>query len=254
MHRVSRTLFAGWALLLESSLVAAASLPPQTAAQLVRDAEAIVVGTVVDVSEAPTKDKSAAFTYVTIDVEQVVKGSTGAKLVTLEFLGGTVEDREIVLAGRPEFTLGEKYVFFVARNGRAGCPVLGWSQGLLRVVPRPEGKGETLTDHAGRPLLGLVDGDWHRGPGRIDASGRYFETPDKAPQVIAEDGVRIGFGSQASPAAPSLPSAALLRDLAALLRTEARSSGFVAGRELPSFDRTEVPDTYPPARWSGKDE
>lgn len=254
MLRTSRILFAGCALFAVGSVATAASLPSQTAAQLVRDAEAIVVGTVVDVTEAPTKDKSAAFTYVTIDVEQVLKGSTAAKLVTLEFLGGTVEDREIVLAGRPEFSLGEKYVFFVAKNGRAGCPVLGWSQGLLRVVPRPEGKGETLTDHAGRPLLGLANGEWHRGQGRIDANGRYFETTDKAPQVVAEDGVRIGRGSSPVPASPSLPSTALLRSLADLLRAEARSSGFVAGRELPSFDRTDVPDTYPPARWSGKNE
>lgn len=250
MHRAARALTVGWVVGFWEVAAGAASLPSLGAAELVRRAETIVVGTVAEVQVAPTKDHSAAFTYVTVEVAETLKGSVGEKLVTLEFLGGLVDDHELVLAGRPEFLVGEKYVFFVARNGRAGCPVLGWSQGLLRVVPHPSGKGETLTDHDGRPLLRLTGGDWQRGPGRIDLAGRVFATPGAAPRVVSEQGIRIGAPEVAASLPPSPPAEVLLRGLASLVTAEARQPGFIAGRELVSFDVTDVPETYPPARWS----
>src|SRR5918998_2559927 len=57
-------------------------------AEQVDRAELIFVGTVVGIESVPVKDGSFAFTYVTFDVQETLKGAAAGPTLTLRFAGG----------------------------------------------------------------------------------------------------------------------------------------------------------------------
>lgn len=104
-----------------------------TFAQLVKSAQHIFVGHVVAVESfrADRRGEARIRTRVTFSIDQQLRGS--GVVTVLEFLGGTVGDLTLEVADMPRFSVGERYVVFALDGDRWVNPVVGFTQGLLRV-------------------------------------------------------------------------------------------------------------------------
>jgi hypothetical protein len=126
-----------------------------TFAQLVKTAPRIFVGNVVAVESfrADWRGNARIRTRVTFSVDETLRGS--GVVTVLEFLGGTVGDLTLDVAHVPQFSVGERYVVFAHDGDRWVNPVVGFTQGLLRVSrDARDGTARVLTD--GRAPLASV--------------------------------------------------------------------------------------------------
>ena len=107
---------------------------PPTFDTLVSRAGTIFVGEVMDVRGEweSTPEGRSIITLVTFRVSDVWKGTVGP-VTQLEFLGGTIGDVSMVVAGMPRFTLGQRDVLFVGTIARAISPLVGFMHGRMRV-------------------------------------------------------------------------------------------------------------------------
>lgn len=81
-------------------------------------AELIVVGTVNNVEarwDNPTS-KSMINSYVSLSIEELIKGSPPDKDITITVAGGTVDGISAVIEGMPGFFKGEKVLVFLIRD------------------------------------------------------------------------------------------------------------------------------------------
>ena len=146
-------LFCTW-----SSAVYATSAVEVTFTDLVAQADVIAVGTVTEIREQWDAEKKAPLTLVTFSNLTTVKGSPGSSF-TLEFLGGKMPNGLVmVVAGVPQFTVGERAVVFSAGNHRDFCPLVGIWQGLLRVAADPQQGVETVSDSLRVPIMKIQEG------------------------------------------------------------------------------------------------
>ncbi len=120
---------------------------------LVARAESIFKGTVVAQESLWTGEGPGRriVTRVTFQVLETLKG-TAASAQTLEFLGGTVDDRTLLVPGIPTFALGDTAVLFVVGNGEQFCPLVGAHQGHFRVRRDAATAREHIFSHDGRPV------------------------------------------------------------------------------------------------------
>src|SRR6185295_19617961 len=123
-------------LCLAGALAATASatvLVPADVGELARDAVAIVRGRVVALNARWTDDHRSIDTIVTLDVERYLKGSFGP---TLQFRvpGGELGRFRSIVVGAPELRTDERVIVFLGANGPMVPFVLGFNQGLYRVV------------------------------------------------------------------------------------------------------------------------
>jgi hypothetical protein len=147
------TLFCTW-----SSAVYATSAVEVTFTDLVTQADVIAVGTVTEIREQWDTEKKTPLTLVTFSNLTTVKGSPGSSF-TLEFLGGKMPNGLVmVVAGVPQFTVGERAVVFSAGNHRDFCPLVGIWQGLLRVAADPQQGVETVSDSLRVPIMKIQEG------------------------------------------------------------------------------------------------
>lgn len=126
----------------------------------------IFVGTVRAVESRRNPAAPRYFeTLVRFAVDEVVAGDAEAE-ITLRFAGGTIGDERQSIDGMPEFRVGERYVVLADRDDDSPLvsPLVGFNQGLYRVVPAPGAPSETaaararllVRDRAGRPLAGTT--------------------------------------------------------------------------------------------------
>lgn len=111
-----------------------------------RLAERVVRAKVVSVRSDWNVDRSFIFTYVSLGVQQDYKGS-GPSVLEVRVPGGEVAGRSISAEGMPQFRLGDEVVVFLTRWDDGTVKVLGYFQGLSRIVPSPQGpvlRGGTL--------------------------------------------------------------------------------------------------------------
>jgi hypothetical protein len=132
-----------------ASLARALSLAEITqAAQIIAE---VTVQNVQPYWAAPAGRK-AIRTRVSFQVLQSVKGNPGSSF-TLDFLGGEVDGQGLKVPDVPQFAPGERYILFCAAPGKAlVCPVLGLTQGALRVLHDNEGDVDRVFRHWGQPV------------------------------------------------------------------------------------------------------
>ena len=153
------------ALTLAATAARATTVEPMTFSEIVDGAEVIAVGAVTAIADTWDAEREIPFTEVTFSVLEVLKGEVGGAELTLQFLGGPVpEGSTLVVAGMPQFAVGDRAVLFAAANGLQACPLVGWWQGLYRLFYDAGQDAFTVADHAGRPVIG-IDG----GLGRMEA-------------------------------------------------------------------------------------
>jgi hypothetical protein len=117
----------------DATVVVAADL-----GELSRDARAIAVGRVVAVDGRWTDDRRTIETIVTLDVDRYLKGSLGA---TLQFRvpGGALGRYRTIVVGAPGFVVDQRVVVFLGATGPMIPYVLGFNQGVYRIVASDAG-------------------------------------------------------------------------------------------------------------------
>lgn len=113
--------------------LSATSYPPISFDELVTYADVIFVGEVVDVRPytLSTRDGDIIKTRVVFRVADPLHGTASA-LESFDFLGGEIDGVVMRVAEMPRFTIGDRRVVF-ARRSRSINPIVGFTQGLMRV-------------------------------------------------------------------------------------------------------------------------
>ncbi len=83
---------------------------------LLRSSVAVVVGTVTGIESAVAEPDGPIYTYVTVQVDRVIKGALGTGPLVLRESGGTFGGRREWTFGAPEFWVGERSLLFLSRN------------------------------------------------------------------------------------------------------------------------------------------
>lgn len=147
-----RLILAAVAVVLCSGIAArATSYEPVTFDQLIAGADVIFIGQVVDVRPFALQSPAGTVikTRVTFRVDDALWG-TSSVVELFEFLGGEFDGIGMNVAEMPTFAVGDRRVVF-ARRERSINPIVGFSQGLLRVV-RDAGGVERVFTAEGTPL------------------------------------------------------------------------------------------------------
>ena len=193
------------ALVLGASAAQATTVLRVTFSQVVDGADIIAVGTVSAVTETWDAEQETPFTHVTFSDLEVLKGEIDAGELTLRFLGGPAPDGlTLVVAGMPRFEVRQRAVVFSTGNGLVACPLVGWWQGLYRVVYDAERRDFTVADHAGRDVV-AVDG----------AVGRRVTRMRMPPEARGPRGAADAAGFR-----PGAADALTLDEFKALVREE----------------------------------
>ena len=123
----------------------ATSFEPVTLDDLMTQSDVIFVGEVVDVRPylLETRERTIVKTRVTFSVADPIYGTTGIVEV-LDFLGGETPELGMKVAGMPTFAVGDRRVVF-ARRDRSINPIVGFTQGLMRVARDANGIERVLT-------------------------------------------------------------------------------------------------------------
>ena len=140
-----RLLLAFCLLALSAAVVSATSYLPVTFNDLVTRADVIFAGEVIDVRpfSLQTRDGTIIKTRVVFRVADPVFGTTSA-LEVFDFLGGEWGGIGLAVAEMPTFAIGDRRVVF-ARRERSINPIVGFTQGLLRIERDSTGVDRVFT-------------------------------------------------------------------------------------------------------------
>lgn len=117
--------------------------------ELVDEADGVVHGTVSDIHTGI--ENNNIYTWVTLNVIDVLQGDFNEEALTLRFCGGSYKSYNISCSGAPQFDVGEEVVWFVKGNGSHSIPLSGGPQGVIYV-----GKTE-LRNSIGQPIQALAN-------------------------------------------------------------------------------------------------
>lgn len=244
-----RRALAAAALLLACTAVEATTLTPIDAAGLVDGAELIFTGVAVDRQVATSRDGRYPYTFITFQVEEVMKGAVEGDLLTLRFEGGEIGDEYIEVHGIPTFERYGRYLLFVADNSEAISPVVGWEQGKLEFVDHPSRPGgEVLLDRRGQAVEGVGNGRFLRTPVVREGHGVRRATKVAAGVTVLEkEGVVISDPEAPDPTeadAELVPASAVLQGLRGLIAERARAGSYRPGGAVRSLTLDDVPDHF----------
>ncbi|HJQ70970.1 MAG TPA: putative Ig domain-containing protein [Blastocatellia bacterium] len=103
---------------------------------LIVGARAIITGRVISLGSRLDRNQDRIFTYITVRVEEVLKGRISERQIVLKQAGGQVADRGSVVFGSPEFKTGEQVLLYLGT----------WPDGSLRVYQMMLGKFSIIID------------------------------------------------------------------------------------------------------------
>jgi len=151
MKKFPRLSVFGSVLIMAGVALATTVIPPSFD-DLVGRAEMIFQGTVTGVRSEWTGEGAQRHitSYVTVKVEEAIKGNPGAS-VTLQMLGGTVGAETMEVADAPKFKVGDRDILFVENNGTQFIPLVGIMHGRFRVKKDEAGRDAVFTNE-GSPL------------------------------------------------------------------------------------------------------
>ncbi|HSE97088.1 MAG TPA: putative Ig domain-containing protein, partial [Blastocatellia bacterium] len=110
---------------------------------MIVSARAIVRARVLSVGSALDQEKDRIYTYITLRVQEVLKGQITERRIVIKELGGIVGDRAMVVYGNPQFVVGEQVLLYLDT----------WADGSLRTYQMFLGKFNIITDqNTGRQI------------------------------------------------------------------------------------------------------
>jgi len=129
-------------LLAAAAPVSATVIAPADVDAIVAGSQTIVRGRVVEVRSAMTNGRRTIHSFVTLAVEDTLKGSPASR-VTFRVPVGQVGRYRRVIVGAPGFAVGEQVLVFLTGTPPAVPTIFGLNQGLYRV--RDAARTEALT-------------------------------------------------------------------------------------------------------------
>ena len=147
---------------------------------LITGARAIVIGKVRLLACRLDAEQDRIFTYISVDVEETLKGEINARRIVLKEEGGEVDGQGSIIYGTPQFARGERVLLYLDT----------WGDGSLRVHQMSFGKLTIAEDSAGgEPWLIRAD------PGceamRAQAATRRHASAPAADQLRLNDYRRV---------------------------------------------------------------
>jgi hypothetical protein len=122
----------GICLLLVVGLASALVVKMETP-ELVDRADQIVTGRVLDVRSEWNDSRDYIFSYITVRVDEYVKG-TGGRDVVVKIPGGAIGDIQLRVSDIPDFAEGETVVLFLTDDYPEHSNLLGLFQGKYTAV------------------------------------------------------------------------------------------------------------------------
>ena len=120
-----------------SRAVVATTVTPLDLPDLVEKADLIADATVTnsEVYLAPANGNNSIHTRVTFTLNAApLKGQVSSPF-TLNFLGGTLGSKRLVVGGMPQLNVGQRVILFThTPNATYVSPIIGFNQGILKVV------------------------------------------------------------------------------------------------------------------------
>ena len=155
--KIIRPIFLVLCLCLAVSAARATTVIPPTFDELVGQAELIFQGTVTDVKSqwAGEGGQRHIVSYVTVQVEDALKGNPGATF-TMRMLGGTVDDETMEVSDSPKFKVGDRDILFVENNGKQFIPLVGIMHGRFHVQKAAPGGPEIVLTNEGHAITDLA--------------------------------------------------------------------------------------------------
>lgn len=154
-------------LLLWTAGAGATVVVPADLGELSHDAIAIVRGRVARIDTQFTEDRGTIETLVTLEVESYLKGALG-QIVRFRVPGGELGRLRSIVVGAPEFAVDQRVVVFLGARGPSIPYIVGFNQGVFRVVRAADDSGWLVTPPANLPTAGasvrIVRGDQNRRP------------------------------------------------------------------------------------------
>jgi len=140
---------------------------------LSRDAIAIARGRIAAVTPQWTDDRRTIETLVTLEVDEYLKGALGAS-VQFRVPGGDLGRFRTLVVGAPEFEVDEQVIVFLGARGPSVPYVVGFNQGVYRLVSSADGSASLVMPPPVLPTASagnvrIVRGDLSRRPMPLDA-------------------------------------------------------------------------------------
>lgn len=180
--------------------------PKWTDADLLRFSDVVVRGRVAGVGVARDERVDSLYTYVTLDVVEVLEGPVRDRRITIKQLGGRLGSEALEIAGQPTFTAGEDVVLFLELRPRDHtlATTAQW-QGKFGIAPAGS-TGEVALRHDPQfPARGILGDDvrplapWLAALRRAIAdahpvdAGQFIDvTPREARDAVAVTGAASG--------------------------------------------------------------
>jgi hypothetical protein len=153
---------------------------------LVRRADAVVQGEVLEVESYRDAARDRVFTRVTVGVTDYLKGR-GPDEIAVRIAGGVLDGLEYRVIGAPRFQVGEEVVLFVRTHGDTNS-VIGMSQGKLAVVTDAAGERWLERDLGGVALVDAQGHTHHGSNGRLRLADLRALIDRLRPTVPADGG------------------------------------------------------------------
>lgn len=123
----------------------AASVREVAMTEMLQMCQLVFEGKVVSI-EAKEDDRKRIHTFVTFEIQEIIKGEHSNKTITLSFLGGTVGDVTMMVGDMKFPEVGEHGIYFVESLKRTQVnPLYGWSQGHFLVETDETGTERVLS-------------------------------------------------------------------------------------------------------------
>lgn len=103
-----------------ATIARAESIMTASVVDLTHAADVVATGHVTTVTTGRDAATNWIYTYVTVDITEVLRGSVGDRTIVLQQLGGTVGDESMVIPEQAQFTAGEDVLLFAASRPRDG--------------------------------------------------------------------------------------------------------------------------------------
>src|SRR4030095_9511176 len=118
----------------QSSFATTVTIPSDD--DMVVGARAIVRGKVGTIESSFDEQSGRIYTYITVKVQEVLKGQIAVRKIVLKELGGQVGDRINLVYGNPQFKKGERVLLYLDT----------WADGSLRTYQMFLGKFNIVND------------------------------------------------------------------------------------------------------------
>ncbi len=101
-------------------------------------ARAIIRGKVLSVASAYDSQQDRVYTYITIKVQEVIKGNITERKIVLKELGGQAGDHAFILFGSPRFTPGEQTLLYLDTRPDGSLQTHQMFLGKFNIVRDPD--------------------------------------------------------------------------------------------------------------------